>query len=43
MCDMMWGTFAGPMMWGMGALGLLILALIVLAVAALAKYLFAVS
>jgi|tagenome__1003787_1003787.scaffolds.fasta_scaffold20458329_2 hypothetical protein len=43
MCDMMWGMFAGPMIWGMGAVGLLILALTVLAVAALAKYLFEAS
>jgi len=40
MCGMMQGMFAGPMMWGMGAVGLLILALIVLAVGALAKYVF---
>jgi len=40
MCGMMQGLFSGPMMWGMGAVGLVILALIVLAVAALAKYVF---
>ena len=40
MCGMMHGLLAGSMMWGMGAIGLLVLALIVLAVAALAKYVF---
>jgi hypothetical protein len=40
---MMQGMFAGPMIWGMGAVGLLTLTLVVLAVAALAKYLFSGS
>jgi hypothetical protein len=31
---------AGGMMWGMGLIGLLVLALLVLGVAALVKYLF---
>jgi hypothetical protein len=39
MHDMMSGGMGG-MMWGMGLFGLLVLALIVLGVAALVKYLF---
>lgn len=37
---MMSGMMNGAMMWGMGLLWLLVVALIVLGVAALAKYLF---
>jgi hypothetical protein len=43
MHDMMSGMMSGGMdgmMWGMGLFGLLVLALIVLGVAALVKYLF---
>jgi hypothetical protein len=40
---MMQGMFRAPIMSDMGAVGLLVLALIVLAVAALAKYVFAAS
>lgn len=37
---MMNGMMSGAMMWGMGLLWLLVVALLVLGVAALAKYLF---
>ena len=37
---MMHGTFGGGMMWGMGLLWLLLLVVLVLGIAALAKYLF---
>lgn len=40
MINGMMGGGMGPMMWGMGALALLVLLLVVLGVAALVKYLF---
>jgi hypothetical protein len=37
---MMQGMMHGDMMWGMGLVGLIVLVLIVLGIAALVKYLF---
>ena len=37
---MMQGMMQGEMMWGMGLIGLIVLVLIVLGIAALVKYLF---
>ena len=39
-CSMMSQMMGGGMMWGMGLLGLLVVAVLVLAAAALVKYLF---
>ena len=36
----MWHEGSGPWSWGMGGMGLLFIVLIVLAIAALVKYLF---
>jgi hypothetical protein len=40
MHDMMSGGMMGGMMWGMGLVGLLVLVLVVLGIAALVKFLF---
>jgi hypothetical protein len=37
---MMQGMMPGEMMWGMGLVGLIVLVLIILGIAALVKYLF---